>query len=210
MTKGLRLLVFDRTCRTSRGKLPLGLSHAWGSGSLLYRGLGRIDASFGATSWSEALDWLAAVRAPDPIAEIQYWGHGKWGRVLVDEDGLGSEALKTGHRLFPKIEAVRERFVPDALFWLRTCEAFGASEGHEFAQRLADGLGARVAGHTFVIGAVQSGLHGLLPGHRPDWSAGEGLAEGTPEAPKKAHDSSPTHPRTITCFDGKVPDDWFA
>jgi len=204
----LRLTVFDRTCR-GRPALP-GLTTAWRWGTVLYRALGRVDAAFGASSWDEALDWLATFERERPIAEIQYWGHGKWGQVRVREDVLDARALHPGHRLNAKIQAVRERLDPGALVWLRTCEAFGAAAGHDFAQRLADGLGVRVAGHTFIIGAIQSGLHGLRPGSRPDWPADEGLAEGTPEEPLCAHGSSAARPRTITCFDGVVPDDWFA
>lgn len=196
----LRLLVFDRTAP--------GLRHAWRTGAVLYRRLGRIDAAFGTSSWADALDWLAGAR--EPIGEIQYWGHGHWGRVLVGEDILDASALYAGHRLHTRLEGVRERLAPDALVWLRTCEAFGANAGHDFALRLADWLGTRVAGHTFVIGALQSGLHGLLPGHTPDWPTGEGLAEGTPASPMRARRSAPGQPRTVTCFDGRVPSDWFA
>jgi hypothetical protein len=210
VSDGLRLMVYDRTCKGAR--VPVGLSTAWGAGSVLYRGLNRLDGTFGATSWDDALAWLATFEAPRPIAEIQYWGHGQWGRVLVDRDVLDAAALSRGHRLEARLAAVRERLLPagESLFWLRTCEAFGAVAGHDFATRLADGLGARVAGHTFIIGAVQSGLHGLRPGHTPDWSAEEGIAEGTPAVPKRAHGSGFSLPHTITCFTGSVPAEWFA
>jgi hypothetical protein len=206
---GLRLMVYDRTCVGARA--PVGLSTAWGAGSVLYRGLGRLDGTFGATSWDDALGWLARFESSRPIAEIQYWGHGQWGRALVDRDVLDARALAPGHRLEPRIAAVRERLLPggEALFWLRTCEAFGATAGHDFARRLADGLGARVAGHTFVIGAIQSGLRGLLPGHVPDWSPSEGIAEGSPDKPLRAHGSGIGKPRTITCLRSDVPPDWF-
>jgi hypothetical protein len=209
-TSGLRLMIYDRTCVGKHA--PVGLSTAWGAGSMLYRGLGRLDGTFGATSWDEALGWLANVEPSRPIAEIQYWGHGQWGRVLVDRDALDARALAPGHRLAARIDAVRERLAPegDSLFWLRTCEAFGASAGLDFATRLADRFGARVAGHTFIIGAIQSGLHGLRPGHTPDWSAAEGIKEGTPDRPLRAHGSGVRKPRTITCLAGEVPGDWFA
>ena len=71
----LRLMVFDRTC-TTRG---VGLSTAWWAGSGLYRALGRLDATRGVGSWREAFHWLATYEASRPIAEIQYWGHGRWG-----------------------------------------------------------------------------------------------------------------------------------
>ncbi len=196
-------MVYDRTCR----KYGVGLSTAWSSGSLLYRRLDRIDASFGATSWDEALRWLAEHQSDRPIDEIQYWGHGKWGVVYVGKDPLGRKELTQKHA--KHIAAIRERLTPDALVWLRTCETFGAKRGQDFAQCLAEELATRVAGHTFIIGVFQSGLHGLRPGSTPDWSDIEGLAEGTASEPKRAHESLPTYPRTISCFHGSVPDDWF-
>jgi len=206
----LRLMVYDRTCVGKRA--PVGLSTAWGAGSVLYRRLGRLDAAYGATSWEDALAWLGTFEPSRAIAEIQYWGHGRWGQVLVDRDALDASALAPGHRLEPRLAAVRERLLPggDALVWLRTCEAFGARAGHDFAMRLADTLAARVAGHTHIIGALQSGLHGLAPGHTPDWSVEEGIALGTPEQPRRAHGSGMLRPRTVTCFAGEVPPGWFA
>ena len=210
MTTALRLMVYDRTCVGKRA--PVGLSTAWSAGSILYRGLDRIDATFGATSWDEALAWLATFETPRPIAEIQYWGHGRWGRVMIDKDPFDASALLPEHALAARVDALRARLVPDgeALVWLRTCEAFGGTAGKELAVRLADRLGARVAGHTHIIGAIQSGLHGLRPGHTPDWSAEEGIAEGTPDEPKRAYESGILRPRTITCFTGVVPPAWFA
>ncbi len=208
--RGLRLMIYDRTCVAKIA--PVGLSTAWAAGSVLYRGLHRLDAAFGATSWDEALGWLASHAPGEPIAEIQYWGHGRWGRVFIDQDVLDGSAFEPAHRLAPRLAAVRERLVPggEALVWLRTCESFGAASGHAFASRLSDGLGARVAGHTFIIGALQSGLHGLRPGHAPDWPADEGIKEGTADKPVSAHGSGVLRPRTITCFEGTVPPKWFA
>jgi hypothetical protein len=200
-TGPLRLLVFDRTCPR--------LSRFWRAGAKLYRALGRIDAALGVTSWDEGLGWLAAQQGQ--ITEIQYWGHGKWGCALVDrQDVLDAHALAPGHALYPHLRAIRERLAPDALIWLRTCETFGARPGIAFAERLADWTGARVAGHTFVIGFHQSGLHGLSPGIRADWSADEGLAAGTGETPERARWSGPLAPRTITCLAGQVPAAFFS
>lgn len=199
----MRALVFDRTCVRSRGHL----SPIWRAGSALYRGLGRIDATRGVASWDEALTFLAGL--PEPIDEIQYWGHGKWGGAFVDDDFLDASDLAPGARRRPLLEAVRERLAPDALWWFRTCETFGANRGLDFAERLADFLGARVAGHTYVIHFHQSGLHGLRPGQRATWSATEGLVEGTADAPVRAHRSAPWAPRTITCLAGRIPQTWF-
>ena len=207
-SSALRLLVYDRTC-ARRG---VGLSTVWATGAALYRRLGRVDAIHGASSWRDALSWLASHGSGRAVGEIQFWGHGRWGKVLIGRDALDIAALRSdGHALHPGVLAVRDRLVPDgaALVWLRTCEAFGADAGIDFAQALADRLGARAAGHTFIIGAVQSGLRALAPGCRPTWSASEGLAEGTPVAPRRAFRSGLTHPRTISFLDGRFPAAWF-
>lgn len=193
----MRVIVFDRTCVRTRGRL----SPIWATGARLYRGLGRIDAVQGVASWDEALAWLAA--QPEPIREIQYWGHGKWGRVLVGEDALDASAF-TARR--DQLTAVRARLAPDPLIWFRTCETFGARPGHAFATELAEFLGARVAGHTYIIGHVQSGLHTLAPGQRPTWSEEEGLREGSPDEPRRAHWSRLRAPNTITCLRGTIPE----
>jgi hypothetical protein len=205
----LRLMVFEKTCQDEARFL--GLSSAWSAGAALYRALGRLDAAHGVASWDEAFEWLATHEPSLAIAEIQYWGHGKWGAALVDGKPFDGSAMTEGHPLHRGLERVRERLVSggEALVWFRTCETLGADAGHDFAARLADHLDARVAGHTFIIGVAQSGLHGLSPGTKPDWSATEGLAEGTSANPVRALWSGPGRPRTITCFNGSVPPEWF-
>ncbi len=200
----MRVLVYDRTCVT-KGR---GLSPVWRVGGGLYRALDRIDATFGAASWDEALTWLAS--QSDPIKEIQYWGHGTWGSALIDGVPLDASALTAGHRQRAKMEALRERLAPDALVWFRTCHTVGARVGIDFAERLSDFLGARVAGHTYIVAYHQSGLHGVAPGVRADWSADEGIIEGTADAPRRARWSTPWAPRTISCLQGTVPVGWFA
>ncbi|MEO7734722.1 MAG: hypothetical protein ABIY55_27450, partial [Kofleriaceae bacterium] len=142
--------------------------------------------------------------------ELQYWGHGRWGRALVADDVLDARAFAPADRRHRSLCALRAQLAPDALVWFRTCETFGARIGIDFAERLADFLGARVAGHTYVIHFHQSGLHGLAPGDRADWSATDGLAEGTADEPRLALRSSARAPRTITCLAGHVPAGWFA
>lgn len=195
----MRAIVYDNTCVKTRGRL----SPIWATGARLYKSLGRTDAVQGVASWDEALTWLGTQR--EPIDEIQYWGHGKWGLAFVGDDVLDATAfVDRGAQL----DAIRERLSPDALIWFRTCETFGAKPGIEFAERLADYFGARVAGHTYIIAFNQSGLHGLAPGARADWSPSEGLAEGTPEAPIRAKWSRPWRPHTITALSGAVPESW--
>lgn len=208
MKKPLRLLVFDRTCR---GKpLRPGLSHAWSAGQHLYRGLGRIDASRGVASWAEALDWLGSVDPGTPIAEVQYWGHGRWGRAFVAEDALDAAALAPAHPLHAGLQRLRARLLRgrEGLFWFRTCETFGLPAGKRFARDLADFLGCRVAGHTYVIGALQSGLHSLLPGEQPSWPDDEGLPakHHGPAEDATGRWSRLGEPNTISCLQGRIPE----
>lgn len=191
----MKLLVFDKTDRR--------LSIAWKSGAALYRRLGRVDATVGVASWAEAFAWIAS--HPDPIDELQYWGHGKWGAALAGSDVWNAHPDPALQR---DLDRFREQLAPDALIWFRTCETFGARAGIAFAEHLSDAMNARVAGHTHVIGFHQSGLHALSPGIAADWSASEGLLKGTPEAPERARRSAPWRARTITCLAGQVPPAW--
>ena len=200
----MRLLIYDRTCVRTGG----GLTAPWTAGSWLYRRLGRLDRARGVASWDDALAWLAA--QPGPIAEIQYWGHGRWGNALIAGQPLGEASLVAGGPHHGALRAVRARLAPGALLWLRTCEAFGARAGIAWAEALSDFFGAHVAGHTHVIGYHQSGLRGLRPGARADWDPTEGLAEGSADAPVRALGSRPWAPRTVTCLTGAVPPSWFA
>lgn len=204
---GLRLMVYDAT-QGGRGPLP-GLTASWWAGAHLYRALGRLDAWHPAETWADALGWLARVRPDRPIAEIQFWGHGHWGSARVAGEVLDRAALMPAHPHRRRLEAIRARLVPgDGLWWFRTCETFGARAGHDLARAWADFFGARAAGHTFVIGPWQSGLHSLAPGAVPDWPADEGLVAGTPGAPVKAAWSRPGAPHTVTCLAGRVPQGW--
>ena len=197
-------MIYDETCR-GRGARP-GLTHSWVAGGALYRALGRLDGHRGVSSWDEAFSWLATVDPGRPIGEIQYWGHGKWGAALVDNDVFDEHALCRGHPLFEALCRVRDRMVENhGLFWFRTCETFGAERGLAFARALTHFLGCRAAGHTYIIGPLQSGLHSLHPGREPHWSSEEGLLEGSPREPRRARWSSFDAPNTITCLHGAVP-----
>jgi hypothetical protein len=206
--KPLRLMIYDRTCWTGR---PPGLTGSWLIGGWLYRALGRLDAFFGASTWEQALDWLATVKPGRAIAEIQCWGHGNWGCVRLGPDRLDPSALQPSHPLHERLRRVRERLVPggEALWWFRTCETFGTAEGHRFAREWTRFFGAQAAGHTHVIGPWQSGLQVLAPDAEPHWPVDEGVPEprcGTSTAPGRGRWSTRTCPNTITCLHGRIPD----
>lgn len=200
MSEGLRMMLFDRSCRGER--LRPGLSHAWGAGGALFRALGRFDATYGAWSWAEGLDWLLAVSATQPIAEIQFWGHGEWGGLWIDEELLTIAALSPGHYLHERLVSLRARLAGErALWWFRSCDVFGTQTGHDFARAWTRFFRCRAAGHTHQIMMLQSGLHELAPGDEPTWSLTEGVVEGLP----KADDSSLRAPSTITFLHSHLP-----
>jgi hypothetical protein len=198
MSGGLRLMIYDRTCGY--------LTTTWVLGAWLYRRLGRLDAHFGASTWEEALEWLASYEPEQPIAEIQYWGHGNWGALLMDRVRLDVDAFTPDHPLHFRLARIRDRLLPASrsLVWFRTCETFGTEVGHRFARTCADFFGAKVAGHTYVIAWAQSGLHTLRPGESPEWSIDEGLGPD----PKRARWSGFFSPNTISCLHGTIPDEY--
>lgn len=202
MPESLRLVVYDAT---QRRRQPRALGLSWQYGTWLYRGLGRVDAAYGASSFGDALAWLGRYQSSRAVGEVQFWGHGKWGRIFIESEALDRSVLQSGHRHHAAFQGVRERLAPDALLWFRTCETLGARAGQDFAAALADATGARVAGHTYVIGFFQSGLHCLRPGVAPHWSPVEGLARGTADQPEQALASTPDAPNTITCLSGQFP-----
>lgn len=201
----LRLLVYEGNPKNGEK----ALRSSWAAGARLYRTLGRVDRFFGARNWIEALEWCAAHGGP--IAELQFWGHGRWGQALLGEDALSSASFTAPHAHRPGLDALRDRLLPngESLVWFRTCETFGALRGIVFAKTLTRELKTRAAGHTYVIGALQSGLHGLRPGVAPHWSPAEGLARGTPDDPKSALPSSPTANNTVHFMTSAVPEAWF-
>jgi len=202
MADALRLVIYDAT---QKSRAPRTLGFSWQYGTRLYRGLGRIDAAFGASSFAQAFAWLISHEPERAIGELQFWGHGKWGSVFIDREPLDRGLLRAGHPHHRAFNAVRERLTEDALLWFRTCETLGARQGRDFAVALGDATGARVAGHTFVIGFYQSGLHCLRPGVAPHWSETEGLARGSATQPELALSSTPHAPNTITCLTGRIP-----
>ena len=152
------------------------------------------------------MDWLTTTRPDQEIAEIQYWGHGRWGNARVKEQVFDIESLSASHPWRHQWGRLAARLNEDSLWWFRTCETFGANVGHTFSRAFAETLGCRVAGHTFIIGPWQSGLHSLQPGQDPDWDPLEGVRSGSAQKPVKALWSTPFAPNTVSCLAGEVPD----
>ncbi len=202
MAAPLRLMIYDATC-AGRGLLP-GLTASWKVGGWLYGALGRFDAWRGITRWEDGLAWLATFEPGAKLEEIQFWGHGHWGTAQVAGEALGIEALVPGHPHHAALCSIRERLSSDqAVWWFRTCETFGKAEGQRFARAWTRFFGCRAAGHTYVIGPLQSGLHCLAPDDEPKWPLDEGLRKA-PDA-RSAERSHLGAPNTISCFHGAIP-----
>jgi len=205
--RGLRLMLYDRTCVGPWYRPMPGLTHAWWVGGKLFSSLRRFDGWFGIASWEEGFERLATFAPDRPIAEVQYWGHGKWGQARAGDQVFGRAALSRGSSLHAGLRRVAGRMLPleQGTWWFRTCETFGARAGQDFARGLADELGCRIAGHTYIIGPIQSGLHTLQPGADASWPDDEGLRLGDPMNPQHAYWSRFSAPNTITCFHHSIP-----
>ena len=106
----LRVMVYDATWAGRRPMQTL-LTSSWRAGGALYRGLDRIDHVYGATSWADAFAWLGEVERGRSISQVQYWGHGKWGRAVIGKtDVLDASAVDdAAHPLHEDLQAVRDR-----------------------------------------------------------------------------------------------------
>ena len=216
MTKALRIVVWDET-DTSRfrpghdgsggtSRVELGLAPAWWLGAKVH-GLMRGSTPHrarGVRSWDQALRFAleASQETGLPIADFQAWGHGGWGFMDLGDTRLEKRTLQS----LPFAELARA-MTDDALFWVRCCSAFGAARGRTFAKALAERVEHRVAGHTYVIGVLQSGTHSLAPGDAPTWPIEEGVIVENGE-PSRAKGSGPRQPHTIGCLRLDLPAGW--
>lgn len=228
MADGLRLMIYDtsdvrRTWKYDIDKdgnpeidlaVELGLSHSWAAGGGLYKAFRTLDACRGFDKWNEALMWLADYRAPERIAEIQYWGHGSPGFIWMKSEALSAASAERSiwtdkyGVTTDVLNLLKRRLTPESVIWFRTCSTFAGERGHQFAKSWANNMKCRVAGYTHIIGPWQSGLHSLAPEQEPSWPAAEGILEGTPAQPKKLKWSSPLIQNTVTCLHSRIPKGW--
>lgn len=181
----MRVMLFDTTAGA--------LSTLWSAG----RSLGRFDAVLPVRSWDEALDALAAL---PPVAELQFWGHGRAGAPLID----GRPLLSL--RSFGA--AARFAQVPGAVVWWRACDVFSRGAGVDFALNATRLTGAAHVGHTRVVSwpwpVCQSGGYALRPGEPVWWDAYEGVR---PDGSSRG--SHPFAPNTCLSTRMQVPASWW-
>lgn len=184
MSNVRRVVVYDANPGPGLGQW--GLKTSWAIAARLQRLFGAADAVYGATSWTDAVQWLAG--QPGRLS-IQYWGHGNPGFVWLAGDKLPPSMLVC---LRGRVE----------LLWFRTCSTFQGLRGMSFADYVAKLVDGKVAGHTRIIGLFQGGLHSHLPGASLMWPAGEG-------EPNSILPGYLTWgPRTVFCLATKIPDGW--
>jgi len=151
----------------------------------------------GARTWHESIKKLLdAVPPGTRVKELQIWGHGQPGEPMFN--GLTAPPM-FWNRLTTIVMA-------DSLVWFRSCSVFFGRKGQAFAERMANELGCRVAGHTRIIGPWQSGLCSLSPNGKQPFFAQDGyrwLAEDW-----RKNTSARREPRTIFCARMAVPEAW--
>lgn len=192
----LKVMIYDETAKKG------GLAFSWFAGGLLYKAVRTLDFCQGVNSWDDALQYLMKVGGDRPIDEIQIWCHGWFGAAYINNEPLIAKTYVEGP-LLGKLTAVKNRLHKDSLVWFRSCALFGSRVGQNFALQSANFFRCRVAGHTRIIGPLQSGLYTTTPGVPAYWSDREGVKEdGTPEK------SSPFAPHTIHCLNSSIPKGW--
>ena len=121
-------------------------------------------------SWDEAMERLCAIGEREKLSELQFWGHGAPGRVLIGHHVLDANYLQSS-ALFQRWMAMEPfQLSPSPLIWFRTCETMRGDVGRSFAEQLSGLLRCRVAGYTQYIHVLQRGLVMVSPGGEACWS----------------------------------------
>lgn len=183
------------------------LTFSFINGGKFYKMFRSVENHAGFDNWADALTWLTTVEPDKKIDTIQFWGHGFTGGIAINGESLKSSSLKPQSKYYTLLKALKARLKPDSVIWLRSCASFAGILGKKFAQDLANFFGCTVAGHSFIIGPWQSGLHTLRPGEQPSWSDIEGFTKDKEGVLVSAW-SKPWETHTIFCLTGKIPKNW--
>jgi hypothetical protein len=183
------------------------LAYTWFAGGRLYRWSRWLDKCNGVTSWENGLDWLIKEGRKEPISQIQYWGHGSWGKAWLGRSVISESTLNKSNKIRDRLEELKPLLTSNALIWFRTCSTFGNKSGQGFAKEFTNYMDCRVAAHTHMIGWWQGGLHSLKPNQSVYWPSKEGVSVNS-RGGEKALWSSWRTPNTITCMSGAVPKGW--
>jgi hypothetical protein len=185
-----RLMIYDAS---EEDRNPF-LAASWFWGARLYKARNKLDHYKGVRSLDEMIEYVLKF---DSVDELEFWGHGREGAFFIDNKRIG------WNNLAERFGDMRNVFHDDSLIWWRTCSTFHGEYGHRFAATAAEVFKCRVAGHTFIIGPWQSGLHSLEPGQDPYWPENEGDKNKS-----EVRSSAPWHRNTIFCTKADIPSGW--
>ena len=177
------VIVFDDTERSFVGD-------SWRMGAKAYVRAGKAFAVLPLKDFSDIARGRVTL---DGDYAVEFWCHGAPGMISWYRRPFRSGDVS---RAAEKMRVNR--------IWFRSCSTFAGSIGHHFAANVAEHAGCTVAGHTHLIGPLQSGLHTLEPGQPPYWSMNEGQ-KGNRTGGKW---SSPWAPNTITAWRNDIPSAW--
>ena len=189
----MRVTVFDKNPGSGFGQWLL--KTFWLLGCWFQKQVGWVDDYYGATSWTDAEQWLLS--RPDFLNSVQYWGHGSQGVAWLASKPMPLWTLSN----------LKKRLAgPSAVVWFRCCSMFQGPKGKLFAQQALAQLGCRVVAHTYVIGLWQSGGRSVSPSKPvPSWSDIEGIDLMVPWWPDYLR---PWAPNTVFCMKTLVPPEW--
>jgi hypothetical protein len=190
MKNSMKVVIYDKN--PGRGIDQKMLMLAWAFGCKLQKLFGLVDEYYGASSWADALTWLKSLETYK-LESIQYWGHGSPASVWL-------AGVRMPNTFFMPI---KYRLDENSLIWFRTCSTFQGRGGIEFSRHLADTLGCTIAGHTRIIGLLQSGLHTRKPNTPASWPETEKDLNSKFLPPWLIWGNN-----TIFCFNTKIPKGW--
>lgn len=176
----MKLAIFDTS------KAAGSVRHAWPIGAGILKARGKLTHVGGFKDLADALQWSTGA-GTGVVDQLEIWCHGfpggiKWGEQYYQGT-------------LPMLDQVARAMAPGGVVWFRACRVFHGDKGIRFAGEAAGALRCLVAGHTYDIGPLQSGLHTMDPDERIAWPADEGGAKP----------SRPWHPNTIHCLQNDIP-----
>lgn len=183
------------------------LRFSWITGGKFYKLFRSVEHHDGFDNWIDALNWISEVEPNKKINSIQFWGHGSPGRVWINGDALSIRSLTYDSPHYYFLKKIKERLATDSTIWFRSCNVFTGSDGKFFSIAFSQFMQSRIAGHTYIVGPWQSGLHTIKPGQRPSWNISEGLKKEEDGKIKKLW-SMPWEKNTIFCLTNKIPEGW--
>jgi hypothetical protein len=187
----MKIIIYDASDKSLVG-------WSWAVGVRLFCLLGLAKHYVAARSWQEALHGALDIAVAHRVTQIEYWGHGAPGQLVL----AGRLLARSGPEA-DLLGAVGALLEPGALVWFRTCASFAGLSGQSLASALAAALNCRVAGSTYNIGFPwHSGQRSLRPGATPAWSDTEGLEGNRPLWSKYRA------PNTVGFWAQRLPEDW--